>query len=189
MAGARKAVREAIKAVLADATNGLNAKVAALAPSYDVAPFEINFAAPSETFMEANLMPEDVDISALFGSDSGVFAFLYTSASTTEIDGRQHPATFSGRVIAHLDFYLRQKRKDFPLQGGQLPQESGLNLEAVGDLIEDAVNAAMMARDSAALWGNCNWNGEYSCPRESAILLGDGWEQRIPFIFPCEVHI
>ena len=34
-----------------------------------------------------------------------------------------------------------------------------------------------------------SFNGDFSCAREPSAFLGDGWQQRLPFILLTEVHL
>lgn len=184
----RQLVSSTILNVLADPANGFNVQLRALAEAYGVAnPFEIDWTPGSPNFAQIYLAPEQIEFANLIPSDDGVCVLLYTSISATNAgEERQKPSTFSGPIMAHVDFILKRKTIRLLRQGANLPSDAGGNLEQLSNAIEDAFLSTIMA--PAVDWSPVDFNGDFQCAREPFLFTGDGWQSRIPFQLMCEVH-
>lgn len=165
--------------MLADATTGFNARLAAIAASYGITAFAVDWDLNSTSFIQSFVDPSAVDVAPLIPAD--VAALLYTSLSSEshEQEGRTKFARYSGQIILHLDFYLR-------FDDGMEPLER--NTEDIADAIEDAV-IQVLRRTDADWPAGVVFNGDVASPRESIVHLADGYGQRIPFTFLFEVHV
>lgn len=166
MAEISRAVREAMGRRLADAATGFNAKLAAVASTYGIQPFTIDWSATSKNFFRGFIDPNDVDDST---PSRYPLVMLYSITSSNDHDSM--PRVFSGKVTLGLDFHVTWK------QGNALK-----NFEDLGDAIEDAVYAVFSDGNWPQLWG-----AQYAC--QTGITLskrpvesgGEHWRQTISF--------
>ena len=176
----RKLVRDKLLAVLADQMNGFNARFAE--------PLNLDWGAGSMTLIQAFVAPEQLPVSDLIPADQGICVALYTSTSQTNSnEERQKPSIFSGKILVHVDFHLVRRPLRLPIQGRDLPNEAGNDLESLLDAIEDAFLLTIMS--PSVDWSPVDFNGDFSCARDALELTGDGWQQRLPFTLLCEVHV
>lgn len=87
----------------------------------------------------------------------------------------------------HVDFYFRRSTLNFLRQGARLPGDDSGDLDSLPDAVEDAFLQTVMAPHAG--WAPVSFNGDFSCAREPFAFLGDGWQQRLPFILLTEVHL
>jgi len=188
MPRSRPRVSDTLRGILANPATGFNARFAALAAGYAVAnPFAIDWTSGSANFAEIYLAPDQIEYANLIPGDDGVCVLLYTSISATNSgDERQKPSTFSGQIMAHVDFILKRKTIRLLRQGANLPSDLGGNLEQFANAIEDAFLSTIM--DFTVDWSPVDFNGDFQCAREPFLFTGDGWQSRIPFQLMCEVH-
>jgi hypothetical protein len=188
MPATRLIARQKLVSILADPANGFNARLAAIATEYGIHPFEIDWTPGSPTFFCASVAPEQIDSTGMLPADDGICVVLYTSVSQTNSnEERQKPSIFSGKLMLHVDFYLSRRVLNLLRHGKNLPADSAGDLEALPDAIEDAFLQTVMAK--SVDWSPVDFNGDFSCSREPFLFSGDGWQQRLPFILMCEVHV
>jgi hypothetical protein len=185
----RQLVIDSLAGILSDPVTGFNPRFEAVAAAYGLEnPFVIDWTSGSANFAEVYLAPEQIDYANLIPGDNGVCVLVYTSMSATNSgDQRQKPATFSGRILAHVDFILKRKTIRLLRQGVNLPSDSNYSLESLPNAIEDAFLSTVMDRQAA--WGAVSYDGDFQCAREPFLFNGDGWQARIPFQLMCEVHV
>jgi hypothetical protein len=189
MPSTRLLVRQTALRILADPSVGFNAHLAAIAASYGIAhPFAINWTPGSQNFFQGYVAPDHIEQTDLLPAGDGVSVAMYTSQSQTNAgDERQKPSTFSGKILLHVDFYFRRSTLNLLRQGAKLPGDDGGDLDSLPDAVEDAFLQTVMAPHAG--WSPVSFNGDFSCAREPFAFLGDGWQQRLPFILLTEVHL
>lgn len=168
----RKFLRDAIRAIMADATTGFNATLASIAVSYGIAPFVIDWVPPSRSLFQGFLFADQVLIAELIDFPACV---LYTSASANQ--NFEKFRRFSGLITAHLDFYIDQG------SGIEVSQT-----EDVPDAIEDVL-IQIFNSPTVNLPSGIAWNGGIQSQRGPIRLVGDGYQQRIPFNLTFEVDV
>lgn len=173
MAITRKNVRDALNQALQHATNGFNAKLAAVAATYGIAAFTIDWTAGSKKFFQGFLTPEAVDLSQVIEFPALI---LYTTTQASRAD-REKFGKFAGDVSAQLDFYVE-------FRAGM---ETDLS-DSYGDAIEDAILEVMAANLSIFHGLGVYWNGDYEATRDPVVQFQNGWGQRIPITLTFSVH-
>jgi|SRR6185369_741748 len=172
MVSTRKAVRDAIIAILAAPLTGFNAGLAAVASSYGVTPFTIDWSAGSKQLFQGYLLPDQIELSQVIVYPACVAYTTFTQNQNLEKFRR-----FSGIVTLNLDFYV-----DF---------RTGIEVDQTDDLpdaIEDAITG-IINQPLLNLPSNIAWNGGIECAREPVRLLQDGWFQRCPHQLIFEVDV
>ena len=189
MGNNRQVIVDQLVAILANDTTGFNARLAEVATEYGIAnAITIDWTSGSANFAEVFIRPEQIEYAGLLPGDEGVCALIYTSSSiTNQGEERQKPSTFSGKVLLHVDFYLKRKTIRLLRQGADLPSDSSYSLERLPNAIEDAFLATVM--DKLADWAPVSFNGDFQCTREPFQFNGDGWQMRIPFQLLCEIYV
>ena len=172
----RKTVRDALVSVLSNATRGFSVKLAAIAATYAIDPFTIDWSSQSSSLFQGYLTSADVEVGQLAPEAAcPVGVLIYTTTSVGM--ALQKPSTFSGEVGAVVDFYIRFREG--------IEQD---NIESICDAIEDAALEALY--DNAAAWPpSITLSANVTVPKEPAELTGDGWQQRIPIILLFEVTV
>lgn len=167
-----KKVRDAVRTRLADPVGGFNAHLAAVAPTYGVQAFTIDWTAASKRFFQGFLNPDDVDQSAV---SNYPLVMLYGLSSGNE--NRQKFSLFSGTVALGLDFHLTWRA------GNALR-----NFEDLCDAVEDAVYRTFNDPAWAASYGApLAYNGEIVLSRRPIELAGEHWRQTILFRLTFQV--
>jgi hypothetical protein len=184
----RQTVIDQLVQILADADTGFNANLAAIATDYGLSDaFEVDWTPGSSNFAEAFVVPDQIDFTEMLPRDDGVCVLAYTSTSVmNQGEELQKPAVFSGRIMAHVDFFLKRKTIRLLRQGGRLPSDASYSLEQLPNAIEDAFLATVNATHAG--WWPVSYNGEFMCAREPFRFNGDGWQMRIPFTLLCQIH-
>ena len=118
----RKRVRDAAVAFLADPDTGFNPALQALASTYGILAFPIDFTAASRNFAQCFVEPDRVE-------DSRLLDFPGVTVYTTEAEdvGEPRGIPYFGAVILAIDFYVR------------LREGAERNTEDLMDAVEDAV--------------------------------------------------
>jgi hypothetical protein len=169
----RKIVRDAILAFL---VQKFNAGITALAEVYQIEPFSLDFSPESENFAVSHIDPSNIETCQIqWGTGMNVGGCLYTTEGLDT--GIPRGFSFAGRVMANLDFYVRDR------DGAE-----GFNTEDFFDAIEDA--ALGVLNNPANQWPagvNCSRQSELG--REFNIPLGDGFATRIPIKSLFEVRV
>jgi hypothetical protein len=177
----RKLVRDAIKSALADTDDGFNATLAAIAATYGIDPFTIDWSDGSGNFIEANLDETGARASRLV---TGVTVSLYTSESRNKSLGenRSKTAAFEGTILAHLDIRL-----DFR-DGEDVNDDL---TEDVADAVEDAIIQILVDPQGpfrGSFEGPVYFSGDFACLRPPIEQLAEGYAQLLPFQLLYEVH-
>lgn len=182
MPATRKLVRDAMRTALSYPTYGFNSRIAAVASTYGIDPFSIDWSPDSTNFTESYVAGQSERDSKL----SGIHVAIYTSLSSQSSGGdRPKGSVFHGEIQAHLDFTLQFR------EGIELTEDL---TEGYADAVEDAVIAVLLdpRAPNATLFcggGPITYSGDFACAREPILSLDDGYSQRLPFTFIYEVHI
>ena len=182
MAGYKKRVRDAMVAALSNGTTGFNAALGAIASTYDIPPFALDFGADSANVVYGYLDPEEVEVSRVFEFPGLI---MYSTESVDE--HALKPAKFSGFVNTYLVFYLRYRELDDIVNSGNMP-DHGSNFEKYADAVEDAVNEALYNGRSIMAALGVNYI-EYRADRDPIQTLGDGHVQILTLTLGTTVHV
>jgi hypothetical protein len=165
----RKSLRDAVTAILADQSNGFNARLDAAAITYGIVPFAIDFSGASRNFAQTYIDPVAIEMSNLLDiNPCGGTIYTEEAQDTGEPRGA---GSFCGAVLLCLDWYVRDRE--------------GIESDNTEDFL-DAIEAAAL--------GAINWPGNVfstdqtsitlarrsKMPRERLIPLADGFATRIP---------
>ena len=169
MAQISKRVREAVILRLADATDGLNARFAAIASAYginDPSKYSIDFATGSKQFFQGFLGPDDIESTTPLKYP---LVCLYSAGSSNQ--NLQKFTRFSGVVTIGLDIHVTW-RKSSAMQ----------SFEDLGDAFEDSVIGLLNDPTWAASYGApIAYNGEISFQKTPLVLEGENWRQSLLF--------
>jgi hypothetical protein len=168
----RKAVRDAALSELAASVTGFNATLAALAGTYGVTPFTIDWSSTSSNFSQSQVTTEQLELSRMIEYPG---CLLYTP--TTQNQNLEKFRRFSGVVVLNIDVIV-----DFR-DGAE-----GRDTESLPDAVEDAITS-IFNRPTLSLPAYVVWNGDIECVREPVRLNGDGYFQRCPHQLTFEVHV
>jgi len=178
-----KAIRDAMRTCLADATNGFNVQLAALEDSYGITAFAINWTSSSRNFVQAYLDPEALDVSKVCEFPAVV---LYTAEAVNE--RRVKYQKFSGQVLAHVDFYLRYRLLKDPQIAGNATPPGTDDFESIADAVVDAAVETFWDQKATLRAAGALWAGEYRIDRDPVQQFGDGQGQRIAITLGFERH-
>lgn len=169
-----KRVRDAVRSVLSDATNGFNANLAAIAATYGVTAFTVNWTATSLNFFQSNIDPNSLDEANVVEHQPTVLLYTVAGSSLT----RTKPAQFSGDVTVNVDFWIGYSK-------GSLPHDT----ESMADAIEDAIVTAL--QHPSAAWPEvvCQ-TGNFRADRAPVFMAGEHWRQliRVPVILTLDTE-
>lgn len=165
-------IRNALKGQLSDATTGMNARIAALAASYGVDTFEVDFSDDS-----VNFLMSAVDIDSV--EESSVFTYPLMTIDTIGAQdlGLIFSASFSGRIQGVIDVHHTW------------PDESVLSeFSAPVDLTEEAIIKCLKDPQTQnwSVFGNLLlMKGGVSSTRTKPKFAGENWRvsQRVTAIF------
>lgn len=183
MANFRKLTRDSlVNLALADADEGFNAQLAAIAETYGITPFLLDFGAESPNVVYGALDEEGVRISRIFEFPGAVI-------STVEAvnERRVRGARFSGFVSASIAIYLRMRVIDDFNIGANQPNFGG-DWESLPDAVEDAMHEALHQGRGAMSAAGVNYS-EYRSDRDLITETGDGYMQKITFTLGFEVTV
>jgi hypothetical protein len=130
----RKTVRDAIISVLADPATGFNTRLNASAVEYGITSFAIDWSGAAGNFALSYIDPANIEICELLNFPA---ACLYTDEAADT--GLPRGITFSGQVIACLEFYQRLRKGI-----------ESFDTESLTDAIEDATMSAL--NDPVVAW-------------------------------------
>jgi hypothetical protein len=165
----RKLVRDSILSLL---TASFNSTLSALAGTYGITPFALDFSTSSIDFAVSHIEPSSIENCQFQTFPAGC---LYTSDAVDE--GEPHALSFAGKLFAHVDFYVRDR------EGAE-----GFNTEDLFDAIEDA--ALTVLKNPANAWpAGVLFQRQSEMSREYLIPLGDGFATRIPIKTLFQIYI
>lgn len=179
----RKAVRDALVTILSDATNGFNAKLAALEVAYGITGFTIDWSPLSTNFAQVQLDPEQAEMFHAFTQWPACMVFT-TEAINLPGEGVKYQ-TFSGQVIANVEFLLRHRA----IKDGDTSFADTNNMESMPDAVEDAVFDSIHTQRASLNVPGFHWNRRFSSGRDPVRILGDGHFQRVFMALDIERHI
>lgn len=165
----RKVVRDAVLGFLAA---NFNNALSGMGGIYGITPFELDFSDSSTNFAVSHIDPAKIERCQLTDFPA---ACLYTSE--VQANGDVHAIQFSGKLMAHLDLYVRDR------EGAE-----GFNTEDLFDAIEDAAVSVLNNRSNH--WpAGVIYSRMLNMNRETLIPLGDGFATRIPITMAFEVYV
>jgi len=168
-----RAVRDAVRGRLKDASTGFNKNLADVASSYGIQAFEIRFGDPTRNFFQGNLAPESLDAAGIFDVP---LILLYTANSANQ--NIQKFTLFSGVVTAVVEVYLEWR------SARALPDFASLQ-----DAVEDAMYKTFNDSSIQGEWsGAVNYNGDMAMVPSPVTMAGENWRQILKFQGTFEVH-
>lgn len=182
MANYRKVIRDALRTALGDASNGFNAQLAAIATTYGITAWTLDFTPPSRNVVYGYIDDGEFDVSNLVEFPG---AFIYSVEAVDE--RRVKPAKFSGFVTFVIRMYLRLRALDDADTGANQPDFGG-DYEKWPDATEHALLAALRAGRATFQAAGFN-HSEYRADRDSVISTGDGNIQVVNFTLGFEVTV
>lgn len=171
----KKVVRDTIRTVVAHASTGFNPQLSAIAATYGVSAFSIDWTLPSNNFAMSYVDEEEIDVSSLVTFPA---ALLYTSSAVN--DKLVKAKKFSGQVDAHLDFFLRYRAlTDAETADNDITNEqAGADTESIADAVEDAALECLEAGRAAMTAAGIRMVS-YRVERSPVRVYGDGPGQRV----------
>jgi hypothetical protein len=172
---------DALTTMLADATTGFNAQLAAIAPDYGITPFTLDFSPGSVNVVWAAYSPDTILVSE-------IIQFPGFALFTTESEEKHKiiNSRFAGTVTAHAIAFLHFAALDAPATPGSTPDYSN-DLEKYPDAVSDAFLEALNTGRPLAKPMRVNHSG-FQESRDLLIPTGDGHVQIITFNLTFEVY-
>jgi hypothetical protein len=166
-------VRGKVLARFSDGAKGFNARLAAVAGTYGITAFSIDFTSGSKSFFQAQVDPVMVEESTALG-DRWMALYSVKIDDTNEQKGQ----TFSGPVTIGLDVHIYWKSSRIVF-----------DMESVADAVQDAV-VALMKDQTTQNWGyETVFTGRTTEVRYPlARATKDSWRQTSRYLFEFEVH-
>lgn len=166
-----KKVRDAAWLLLADATNGINPKLAALAGTYGIDIISFDFSASSLNVIQGSVLADDVEQTSEYVSPY----LIIRSLSSTDYTGtaRVKSLIFSGEVVMQFEYIL-----EFPTSAVTPDSES------LGDAIEDVMYQTLQSipgQQFLNAHGGVLFPGAMNLQRQQVIQGGENWRQSIIF--------
>jgi hypothetical protein len=179
-----KLARTAVVDALAHATLGWNETYPAIAAAYEapVWPFRLDFSKFSGNVFLGQLAGfEDLDFTQL---DQYQCVAIYTTMSSNA--KMERPRSFSGPVLAHVDWALSYREK----RGTATGVEAN-DTESPADAIDEAMSELFLVRlgNTIALPSGIRYFRDLNCDRTPLVLNEDGFSQIIRYEIPFEVHL
>lgn len=179
-----KLARTAIVNALSHSTLGWNSTYPAIAATYSspVASFTLDFTSASGNVFYGQLAGfEDLDLTQL---DQYQCCAIYTTQALNQ--KLEMPRSFSGSVIAGVDWYLSYRDKRGTASGIETN-----DTESVCDAIDEAMGEIFLARlgNTIALPSGVRYSKSLASERSPVVLLDDGFSMIVRYELPFEVHI
>jgi hypothetical protein len=153
---------------LTDAETGFNANLAAVAPTYGIEPYVVDW---SQT-TSANFLIGQVDPNAL--EQSSTFTYPFTTVDTGLVvdDARVVSAVFAGTIALVIEVHISLESEDFPRY-----------LTPLAQAIEDAMFATVNNRDEIGVYMSAllTYNGKWTLQKSSIQFAGNNWRRTLRF--------
>ncbi len=112
-----KTVRDTIKSQLSDDVNGFNAQVLALADTYGVVPFQVDWSPSSKSFLFGRVSPDILEavsaIQEIVSAGSALsYVFLTVDTLSARDTGLVASSTFGGEVQGIIELTLSWEQSD-----------------------------------------------------------------------------
>jgi hypothetical protein len=171
MAQISKYVRDALKAQLSAVGTGFNDRLAAIATTYGIGAWTVDWSAESTNFLFGRVNPQAIEESSVL-----TYPLLTIDTLRSQHTNRVKFATFAGPVQAIVEVHHSWQ------------QESVLaDFASWVDATEDAMVAALNDQ-SAQFWpGNLLWAGQVALQRGPIAMGGYGWLQTA--VFACNFEL
>lgn len=179
-----KLARTAVVNALGHVTLGWNSTYPTIAGTYSspVASFTLDFTSSSKNVFIGQLGGfEDLDYTQL--EQYQCCAIYTTQAANMRME---IPRSFSGPVIAGVDWYLSYRDKRGTASGIETN-----DTESVADAIDEAMAEIFLVRlgSTIALPSGVRYAREFASERSPLILQEDGFSMIVKYEIPFEVHI
>ena len=179
-----KLARTAIINALTNATYGWNAVFPTIATAYHdpVVGIVLDFTSTSGNVFYGQLAGfEDVDLTQINQYQA---CAVYTTMAANQ--KQEMPRSFSGPVVAHVDWCLSYREQDSTATGVEAN-----DTESPADAIDEAMMQIFCVSlgNTIALPSGVRWNKQIASERTPLILNDDGFSQIIRYELIFEVHI
>ncbi len=179
-----KLARTAVVNALSHVTLGWNSTYPAIAATYSspVASFTLDFSGNSPNVFLGQLAGfEDLDFTQL---DQYQCAAIYTTLANNL--KMEMPRSFSGEVVAYVDWYLSYRNKRSTAIGIEAN-----DTESAADAIDEAMSEIFLVRlgNTIALPSGVRYSRGFASARNELILQEDGFSMSIKYELLFEVHL
>lgn len=165
-----KKVRDAARLLMADATIGINPKIAALISTYGVPAFSFDFTSTSINVIQGSVLADDIEQTSEYIAPY----LILRSLSSADYTGtaRTKGLIFSGEVVMQFEYIL-----EFASSAVQPDSES------LGDLIEDVMYQTLQSIPGQQFLNGYSvlFPGAMQLQRQQVIQAGENWRQSIIF--------
>lgn len=163
-----KKVRDAVRTVLADGTNGFNPIYSALRSAYGDPPVTVfDFTSTSKNFAHAQIDAATVDVTSVYNYP---LMLLYGQESENTRDRKF--AIFAGRFVIGMDVYISYPNSSL-----------AYDMESWADGIEDAMYSVFNGAFGTGVFTSAGviYNGELAMIRQPVRTEGENWLQQLGF--------
>ena len=166
-----KYVRDALKAQLSLGTTGFNDRLAAIAQTYGIDPWAVDWSADSTNFLFGRINPAQIEASSVL-----TYPLVTIDTVRSQNTNRVKFATFAGPIVVVIDVHH------------SWADESVIaDFASFLDATEDAMIASLNDQDAQSWPGNLLWNGQVATQRGPIVMAGLGWLQSLSFICNFEL--
>jgi hypothetical protein len=168
-----KAIRDALKAQLSAGTTGFNDRLAAIAATYEIEPWTVDWTRDSTNFIFGRVSPQAFEESSVF-----TYPLVTIDTMRAQNTNRVKFATFAGQVVAVIDVHH------------SWPEGSVLaDFASLVDATEDAIIATLNDQDTQVWPPGVLWAGRVSVERGRIAMGGLGWIQTATFVCTFELQV
>ena len=158
----------ALLARLSDPVTGFNANLQAVAPTYGISAYTVDW---SQT-TSANFLIGQVDPSVLERSASFTYPFTTIDTGAAIDDARVVSAVFAGSIALIVEVHISLEDEDFPRA-----------LNPLAQAIEDAMFATLNNLDEIGVYmsAGLTYNGKWTLQKSSIAFAGNNWRRTLRF--------
>jgi hypothetical protein len=157
----------ALQTRLSDPATGFNANLAAIAATYGITPYVVDWSSTSSNFMVGQVDPTLLEASS-------TFTYPFTTIDTGAVvdDARVVSAVFAGTIALVIDVTISLESEDFPRL-----------LIPLGQAIEDAMFATVNNLDEIGVYMSAllTYNGRWTLQKSSITFAGNNWRRTLRF--------
>jgi hypothetical protein len=161
----------AIKALLtrlSDPASGFNANLQAVASTYGIEPWEVDWDPDaSANFMIGQILPDQVE-------ESVAFTYPFTTVDTGVVasDNRVVSAVFAGGIAMIVDIHISTRNESLPR-----------SLTPLSQAIEDAFFETVNNLDEIGVYlsQQLTYNGKWTLQKSTAQMSGQNWRRTLRF--------
>jgi hypothetical protein len=157
----------ALQARLSDSVTGFNANLTAVANTYGVDAFTVDWSNTSSNFMIGQIDPNLLEQSSSF-----TYPFVTIDTATVTDDGRVVSAVFAGTIALIVEVHIAQETEDFPRL-----------LVPLGQAVEDAFFATVNNQSQLGTYMSAllTYNGKWTLQKSSIQMSGNNWRRTLRF--------